>query len=476
MRPKKNLQEPFDFQPSNLKVTQQHFARYEKISEILDANPKMLDLVHRELERGRREAERQAVGRRKRRARRDPTWSYESDTIFRILLVQVLEGWSLRETVVQVDDSGKLRRFTRLHLRGMMDYTTLCIFKNQIRPETWEKINRLLTEQAITMGAIEGQQLRMDTTAVETNIHYPTDSSLLWDVYRVHDRWIRKVRDVDAEAVGDRRARPKEAKRLYGRINRKAGKGSMEALRPLYFKLIYSVERIVAWAKDARDQVRAGIHSGRYEFVAHLEVQALLSELAGFENATAGVLSQARRRVLDGESVPNGEKVFSIFEDHTELIKRGKAGKPVEFGHMVQIEQVESKFVTGYAVFSRRPNEADLVDPALKRHVELFGHEPHALAADKGFYRSMDEIHRLESQVDVVSIGKKGRRSPEEEARESSAAFKLAQAFRSGVEGTISYLKRSLRLARCFNKGWEHYQATVGATIFGHNLLVLARR
>jgi IS5 family transposase len=474
VRPKKNLQEPFDFQPSNLKVTQQHFARYEKISKILDANPKMLDLVHRELGRGRRDAQKQAVG-RKRRVRRDPTWSYESDTIFRILLVQALEGWSLRETVVQVDDSGKLRRFTRLNLRGMMDYSTLCIFKNQIRPETWEKINRLLAEQAIAMGAIEGQQLRMDTTAVETNVHYPTDSSLLWDVYRVYDRWIRKVRDVDPEAVGDRRARPKEAKRLYGRINRKAGTGSMEILRPLYFKLISSVEQVVAWAKDARDQVQAGIASGRYEFCAHLEAHALLSELAGFENATAGVISQAQRRVFDGESVPNGEKVYSIFESHTELIKRGKAGKPVEFGHMVQIEQVEGKFVTGYAVFPRRPNEADLVDSALDRHVELFGHPPQSLAADKGYYRSMEELYRLEKQVDVVSIGKKGRRSPEEEARESSVAFKLAQAFRSGVEGTISYLKRSLRLARCFNKGWEHYQATVGATIFGHNLFVLAR-
>jgi IS5 family transposase len=200
-----------------------------------------------------------------------------------------------------------------------------------------------------------------------------------------------------------------------------------------------------------------------------------LSELAGFEKATAGVISQAQRRVFHGESVPNNEKVYSIFEDHTELLIRGKAGKPVEFGHMVQIEQVESKFVTGYAAFRRRPNEADLVEPALIRHVELFGHEPQSLAADKGYYRSMDEIHRLEKQVDVVSIGKKGRRNPEEEARESSAAFKLAQAFRSGVEGTISYLKCSLRLARCFNKGWEHYQATVDATIFGHNLLVLAR-
>ena len=296
MRPKKNLQEPFDFQPSSLKVTQQHFARYEKISAILDANPRMLDLVHRELERGRKEAE--AGGRRTRRARRDPTWSYESDTIFRILLVQALEGWSLRETVVQVDDSGKLRRFTRLNLRGMMDYSTLCIFKNQIRPETWEKINRLLAEQAIAMGAIEGQQLRMDTTAVETNVHYPTDSSLLWDVYRVHDRWIRKVRDVDAEAVGDRRARPKEAKRLYGRINRKAGKGSMEVLRPLYFKLISSVERIVAWAKDARDQVQAGIASGRYEFGAHLEAQALLSELAGIALFEDGVELIVVRKLL----------------------------------------------------------------------------------------------------------------------------------------------------------------------------------
>ena len=475
MRPKKNLQEPLDFQPSNLKLTKQHFARYETISKILDDSPAILEVVHRELERGRKEAESRSGLHRKRRPRCDPAWTYESDTIFRILLVQVLEGWSLRETVVHVDDSGKLRRFTRLNLRGTMDYTTLCIFKNQIRPETWVKINTLLAEKAIELGWIEGDHLRMDTTAVETNIHYPTDSSLLWDVYRVHDRWIRAVRELDSEAVGDRRARPKEAKRLYGEISRKAKKRSMGVLEPLYFKLISSVERMVGWALEVQEELQASVDAQRYGLWETIKAQGLLAELSRFQKPSACVISQAQRRVLGGETVPNAEKVYSIFEDHTELLIRGKAGKNVEFGHMIQLEQVESKFVTGYEVFRHRPNEANLVQSALDHHVDLFGHEPMSVAADKGYYQSMEEIHRLEEQVDVVSIGKKGRRNAEESARESSALFKLAQAFRAGVEGSISYLKRSLRLARCFNKGWEHYQSTVGATIFAHNLLILAR-
>ncbi len=187
------------------------------------------------------------------------------------------------------------------------------------------------------------------------------------------------------------------------------------------------------------------------------------------------MLDQARRRVLQGESVPNDEKLFSLFEPHTELLKRGKAGKPIEFGHMIQIQQVAEKFITDYDVYEKKPVEYTLLGPALERHRDLFGSAPFELTADKGYYESMEALHALEEDIEVVSIAKKGPRTPAETERERDPLFRHAQAFRAGVEGSISFLKRMLRLARCFNKNWEHFVATVGQTIFAHNLLVLAR-
>lgn len=133
-----------------------------------------------------------------------------------------------------------------------------------------------------------------------------------------------------------------------------------------------------------------------------------------FEKLVARALDQAQRRVLAGEAVPNTEKVLSLFEPHTELLIRGKADKPVEFGHMVLLQQVERKFISDYEVFERRPSDKSLVDPILESHVRTFGRLPKALAADKGFYESMDKLWELEKIIPSVSIAKKGARSEEE--------------------------------------------------------------
>jgi IS5 family transposase len=203
--------------------------------------------------------------------------------------------------------------------------------------------------------------------------------------------------------------------------------------------------------------------------------QALIEELAHYLQMGARVMDQARRRVLLGEAVPNDEKIFSVFEPHTELLKRGKADKPIEFGHMIQIQQVEGKFITDYEAFEKKPVEHQLLEPALESHKKLFGVYPDEVAADKGYWESKVALEKLLQKVSVVAIGKKGKRTEQETERESDPAFRHAQRFRAGVEGTISFLKRVLGLLRCFNKGWEHFTATIGATVFSHNLLILAR-
>ena len=142
---------------------------------------------------------------------------------------------------------------------------------------------------------------------------------------------------------------------------------------------------------------------------------------------------------------------------------------------MIQIQQVPSKFITDYDVFENKPVEYELLEPAIESHKRLFGDYPDKLAADKGYYESMEQIDRLSKIVEVVAIGKKGRRTEVQTERETDPAFRHAQRFRAGVEGTISFLKRVLALFRCYNKGWQHYVATVGATVLAHNLLILAR-
>ena len=469
LRPKINNQSEFSFQPATLQVTDEYHAKYEAISAILDEHPQIVNAVHRDLAEALEDA---AI-----RDRRGARFKFTSDTILRIVLCQIIEGLSLRQVIIRVDDSNFLRHFTRIHNGPMVDFTAFCKLKNGIRPETWKQVNHLLARAAVKGGWIEGEKLRIDTTAVETNIHWPTDSSLLWDTYRTLARYIERVREIDPLAVGDRRVLLRKVKKLQQKIARRASKKSSaaEAVKPLYIKLFGLVENILQWSGEIAEDLAPRIAKHRYGPMEQATMEFCLEAVLHFQALGNRVLDQARRRIIDQETVPNEEKIFSIFEPHTELLIRGKAGKPVEFGHMIQIQQVEAKFITDYNVFDAKPVEPQLVEPAIESHRELFGQYPSQFSADKGYYESMEQIAKLGRIIDVVGINKKGARTPEETERETDPAFRHAQRFRAGVEGTISFLKRVLGLFRCYNKGWEHYAATVGATILAHNLLILAR-
>ena len=466
MRTKRDTQGWLDFQPSNLKLTNDYFARYEAISKILDETPRLLELVHRDLEA--------ALEEENRESKRRGGFTYTSEMVLRLALCQILEGASFREIVVRVDDGRYLRRFTRIHNGPMMNYTTLCRLKNAITPETWKEMNRVLAKAAVKRGRITGDKLRLDTTAVETNVHWPTDSSVLWDGYRTLGGLIERVREIDARAVGEGRIHLARVKRTAMRIARKAQHKGRKAkdLKLLYKRLIMSVEGMCDWAGQVADRLerrQRSRHCGLYD-----SAESLVEDLRHFEGLTRRVIWQATERVLHDRPVSNEKKLFSIFEPHTELLKRGKAGKDIEFGHMIQIQQTGEKFISDYDVFEKKPAEPALLRPALQAHKALFGTYPDSLAGDGGYW-SGEEFEKIQKLVAVVSIPKKGRRNQVEQEREHDPLFRLAQAFRAGVEGSISFVKRYLRLVRCMSKGWEHYAATVGATVFAHNLLVLAR-
>jgi len=469
LRPKINTQSELNFQRSNLEITNKYYAKYGAISSILDDSPGIVDTIHNDLAQA---LEDSAV-----EDGHGAKFKYTSDTVLRILLCQIIEGCSLREIVIRIDDSNFLRSFVRIFNGPMIDFTTFCRLKNRIKPETWKQVNELLTRAVVEAQLIDGGQLRLDTTAVETNIHWPTDSSLLWDTYRTQAQYLERIREIDPVLVGDRRLLIKKVKRLQQKIARKASKHSSASatLTPLYIQLIRLVENICEWSGDIAVPLAGNLAWHRYSTLDQATMEFLLQQIVHYRVLGEQVIDQARRRIIDKEQVPNKEKIFSIFEPHTELLIRGKAAKPIEFGHMIQIGQVDGKFITEYDVFETKPIEYELIEPALEHHKRLFGDYPDTVTADKGYYQNMAQIDQLGEKVEVVAIAKKGKRTEEQTQRETDPAFRHAQRFRAGVEGTISFLKRVLGLFRCYNKGWEHYVSTVGATILAHHLLLLAR-
>ncbi len=318
MRTKINNQAELDFQLSNLRLTNEYYGRYEAVSKVLDENPKILQLVHEDL----KDALQWTDGENKDGTR----FQYTSDTVLRIQVCQIIEGASLREMIIRIDDSNFLRRFVRIYNGPMMDFTTFCRLRNCIAPQTWQKVNRALAKYATNQELISGERLRLDTTAVETHIHWPSDSSLLWDTYRVLARLIEQARELDPAAVGDRRLLVRKVKKLAAKISRKSSKkpGVTETLKPLYEKLIPLVSSICQWSESVREALER--RRGRYGIVMQATADYLAKVLAHYRHLGLRVIDQATRRVLCGEQVPNEEKLFSIFEPHTELLKRGKAG------------------------------------------------------------------------------------------------------------------------------------------------------
>lgn len=457
MRTKSSAQEYLDFTPpSSSKIVATYRHKYGAISEILDANPKLLTRAHLDLVRVLSSSK---GGRR---------GGYTSEQILRALVVMFVEGDSYRDVVIRVANSEFLQSFVKLGPHPMMDFTFLCKAYCAISAGTWQAMNEILGRYARDTERITGEKVRVDSTAYETNIHYPTDSSVLWDSFRTLARLMKDVRP-ELRRLGMRhRFHVKKVKKLAHYISRNAAKSrkrEQRRIKSVYGTLIGRVRWIAEIALQASILLRH----------ANIGAMATAKELAHYAPIATRIIDQAERRIFEGEVVPASEKIYSLFEEHTELIIRGKAGKPVEFGHKVLFAETEEKFIVHYNAYPRQRADNDLVSETLAAHRKLFGHAPEVFAADKGFYESMKQIETLEKKITTVAIAKKGRRNPEELAREHTGDFVDGQRFRAGCEGTISVLKRAFKLNRCLFKGFNNYAASVGCAVLCHNLVLLAR-
>jgi IS5 family transposase len=437
--------------PSSVQVAQDYRDKYEAISRLLDENTQLLALAHRDWARLLSTSTKGRDG-------------YTSEQLLRALIVMFLEGDSYRDTVVRIDTSEFLQYFVRLGVRPTMDYTFLNRAFCTLSVRTLERMNDTIARYAVGQEKIRGDKQRMDTTVYETNIHYPTDSSLLWDSFRTLSRLLRDVQKELPQLNLQHRYHDKKVKRRMTFISRNASSKSKSTQRQVkrhYRKLIQSVR----WIHAVGRQVLQKAHQTGYDIAA----------LSHYLPLVAQMIDQAHQRVIEGRTLGPDEKLYSLFEAHTELIKRGKAGKPVEFGHKLLLAQTGEKFIHHYQVLPRRIEDKDLLKPAIEAHKRLFGYYPGLLAADKGFYESMKQLGDLGEDIATVSIAKKGRRTQDEYDRETSEAFIEGQRFRAGAEGSISVLKRAFKLGRCLFKGFTHYAASVGLAVLCHNLILLTR-
>jgi IS5 family transposase len=430
------------------KVVRDYRARYRAISQVLDKNSEILEAVHQNLKK---------LSQGGRDGRQG---DFTSESILRALIVQDMEGLPFREAVIRIGGDGFLQDFLRTRKKAVMDFTFLDRCFLVIQPETWKQINELLGRDGVRRGVVNPAVIRTDTTVVESNIHYPTDSSLLWDTWRVASRWLGRARDLAPEIV-PYRFHDRKIKRLHLFITRympSKSKSRQRKVKAAFRTLIERVGRIVVIAEEFCAEAASQ---------SDIALVGLGLELKAYLPAMNTIVANAWRTQVGKETVPAKERVFSIFERHTELIQRGKREKPVEFGHKVLLCQTAEKFITDYEVYEQQHADCELTESVIERHQKLFGTTPEVLAADKGFCPAEEKRKALAELVGTLAIPR----------RMQDFVDKILahwQAFRAGIEGTISGLKRAFRLVRCFFKGFKGFARTVGLSVFCHNLIVLA--
>src|SRR5260370_16209146 len=330
-------------------------------------------------------------------------------------------------------------------------------------------VKGMVVQGAVGVGLEDGQRLRVDSTVVQTDVHHPTDNTLLWDVVRVVTRLIGRLAKAVQQRVQGFHNRTRAARRRMQEIQRLTPKQRHERQTEKYRQLIGVTEEVVNSAQKVVEQTRKA--RGK-DLLAEMAIPELRKEIAHYCELGSRVIDQARRRVLGGEQVPNAEKIYSIFEPHTDLIKRGKVQTPIEFGHKVFLAESAHGLITQYEVLDGNPVDEQHVVPSLRRHKQAFGHAPELYGSDRGFFSEQNVTSCRQDGVKVVCIPQRGgAKAPEREAYEKSSEFKHGQRFRAGIEGRISVLFRGRGMKRCLAEGRERFEMWVAAALLPTNPL-----
>jgi len=423
-----------------------------EMSKVLDATPKVVELAFQDLTRSAR-----------------PTTGREGMTAEQVLRCAILKQYrqlTYEELAFHLEDSDSFRGFARLE---MGQYPCKSILQQNIkalREETWEAIHREIIGYAKKEKIESGRKVRIDATCVETDIHHPTDSSLLADGVRIITRWLAEGKELtptpDYQYCDHQRV---VKKRVILILNAKKETVRLQAYRDL---LVY--------AGKVREYALAAIpelHAHRGQDITDLYAGRVLAEqLERAVGILGRVIDQTDRRVFKNESVPASEKVVSFFEDHTDIIVKKR--RETEFGHKIFLTGGVSTMILDCLILRGNPADSEQYIPVLERLKESQGRMPRQVSADGGFASKDNLAYAKGNGVKDAVFAKKRGLSVLDMAK-STWVYKVLRNFRAGIEAGISTLKRAFGLDRCTWKGWEGFGRYVWSSIVSYNLLVLAR-
>jgi len=445
-------------QPSIVETTgnHQHTAELRKIDEILRSLPRIAELVHEDLVRGLKDPR---TGRR---------GNLTADQVVRVLLVKQMNGFSYEELAFHLADSKTYRAFCGIGFTDKVPKSSVLQRDiKKIRPETLEQINVFILGKAKDEGIEKARQVRIDCTVVETNIHHPTDSSLLNDCVQV----LARIMDAAKETFevnftfADHRRRAK--RRALGILNAKSQK---KRLKP-YKDLLRVASLTVAYAEQAAKAIPlARKKSGEPDILG--AALGTARELSHYVGLAKKVIDQTERRVVKAEHVPAQQKVVSIFEPHTDIIIKDQ--RETLYGHKIVLTGGVSGLFTDLVVLDGNPADSTLALNMVQRQEKIFDGVPLKVAFDGGFASKANLMQIKELGVRDVAFRKKRGLDIAEMAK-STWVYKRLCDFRAGIEGMISFLKRCFGLRRCNWQGYESFKSYAWASVISANLLLMAR-
>ncbi len=434
--------------PLNKCAVDHPFAEELKMMDsILNANPVIYDLAHKDLIRN-----------TKSNAGAD---GMSAEQVVKAAILKQMTGYSYEKLAFHLIDSSSYRRF--LHI-GIADEgfkkSALCKNIKRLSPETWEQINRVLIEYADSSCIEKGRQNRIDCTVVSSNIHPPTDSSLLWDSVRVLTRQLQKAKEEFAETNIIFSNHNKRAKRRsLGVLNAKNGK-----IRTIkYIDLLKVTRQTLGYAEEAVLRLKAT--TSMLAFFLADEIQSNI-------NLILKVIDQTERRVLKDETVPASEKVTSLFEPHTDIIRKDR--RDTFYGHKICLTGGLSNLILDCKILDGNPSDSTLVEDMLDRQKEIYDRYPLKVAFDGGFASKNNLKKALGKGIKDVCFSKRRGLEVEDMCR-SEWVYKRLHNFRAGIEAGISRLKRCFGLSTCTWKSLRSFKSYVWASIVSANLQMLAR-
>lgn len=426
-------------------IAHPHAKELEVISRLLDATPAMAEAVAEDLVRGVNNPGNGARG-------------MSGDQVLRVLMVKQMKGFSYEELHFHLMDSGTYRTFCRFGaMEEMPGRSTLAQNIKKVRAETLEQVNRHLLLSAKAAGVEKGRKVRIDATVVETNIHAPTDSSLLYDGVALIARLLGEAKDLCGFALWS-----DHTKRAKRRMLAVQNAGTRAKRLEAYRDLLKVARKTLRYGEGALDALASASDAGA-------KLRAKLDDAVLWLGV---VIDQTERRVLRGEAVPAQEKVVSFFEPHTDIIVKDR--RETLYGHKITLTGGASGLILDLVIESGNPADSTRAVPMLQRQEEIYGRVPRQASFDGGYASRANLAEAKALGVQDVCFSKQRGLKVADMVR-STWLYRRLRNFRAGVEGMISYLKRAFGLDRCTWKGHLSFGSYVWASVVSANLLTLAR-